>query len=52
MTSSFVDDSSPLDMRAVEGQICFKGSAIFSVLDNSRMKTEWGNLKSGISVPE
>lgn len=32
MTSSFLDDLSSLDMRAVEGQICFTRSAIFSVL--------------------
>lgn len=36
MTSSFVDDSSSLDMRAVEGQICFTGSAVFSVLGDPR----------------
>lgn len=34
MTSSFVDDSSSLDMRTVESQICFTGSAVFSVLDD------------------
>lgn len=47
MTPSFVDDSSSLDMRSVEGQICFTGSAVFSVLDDPGIKTEWGNLKSG-----
>lgn len=46
---SFVDDSSSLGMRAVEGQIGFTGSANFWVLPDPHIQTEWENLKSGKS---
>lgn len=37
---SFVDDSSSLGMRAVEGQMGFTGSANFWVLADPHIKTE------------